>query len=83
MNTITPAFPGDYGTYADHAPTPGTYQAGHRRPRRDAQAGRVRKPNRRPGVLLERAARAVSVVAVSFTVGAVLTSLMTAGIVIL
>lgn len=73
MNTITPAFPGSHGDYTDQAPGWGTYR-GKRR-----GTGRVRKPNRRPGVLLEKAARAVSVAAVSFTVGAVLASLVTAG----
>lgn len=79
MNTITPAFPGSHGDYADQAPGWGTYRGQHARQRPEARPGRVRKPNRRRGVLLEKAARAVSVAAVAYTVGAVLASLVTAG----
>jgi hypothetical protein len=76
MNTIAPAFPGNYGDYADQAPGWGAYHGKHQQRR---GTGRVRKPSRRRGVLLEKTARAVSVVAVAFTVGAVLASLVTAG----
>lgn len=79
MNTITPAFPGNHGDYADQAPGTGTYTGRHGQQRRGTRPGRVRKPNRRRGVLLEKAARAVSVVSVAFTVGVVLASLVTAG----
>ena len=71
MTTIAPAFPGTIGDHADQAPGWGTY-TGKRR------AGRVRKPNRRRGVI-ELAAQAAGVVSVAFTVGAVLASLMLTG----
>ena len=79
MTTIAPAFPGTIGEWVDQAPQCGTYAGRHERQRRAVKAGRVRKPNRRRGILLERAGRAVSVVSVAYTVGAVLASLVIAG----
>ena len=80
MTTIAPVFPGDYGMYADQAPALGAFTRRQERQRRqDKRAGRVRKPNRRRGAILEKAARAVSVVSVAYTVGAVAMSLVITG----
>lgn len=80
MTTIAPVFPGTIGDYTDQAPDSGAFtRRQERQQRQDKRAGRVRKPNRRPGAILEKAARAVSVTAVAFTVGAVLASLAITG----